>query len=66
MKKNEPLNIRPVGNGFIVEPLRYQDMVNLDSNILVFDDYEDMVEFVSGHFDRVKEYEQCYENQLAR
>ena len=65
MKKNESITIRRAANGFIVEPVVvYSDMVREDQTLFVFDDYEDMVEFVSIHFERVKNYDECYEDNL--
>ena len=62
MKKNDDIQIRAVLNGFIVEPRIAPENSHINHGALVFDSYEDMVEFISGHFDRVKDADDCYEN----
>ena len=51
--QNVPLNVRQVGNGFVVEPSyqSFRDRVIMDTEIRVFQSYAELEDFLAGHFD---------------
>jgi len=52
--KNTPINIRNVGNGFVVTPALWgRDVVtsaSSDSDTLVFETLANLQQFIAGHF----------------
>lgn len=52
--KNTPINIRNVGNGFVVTPALWgRDVVTIassDSDTLVFESLANLQQFIAGHF----------------
>jgi hypothetical protein len=51
MNKGEPVNIRKVGNGFIVNPEVGQNMAISDHNTMVFNDITQMNDWLVGYFE---------------
>ena len=55
MKRNEPVNIQPVGNGFLVEPghgARDPACMFSRKDQLVFQTFTDLNHYLAQHFDQ--------------
>ena len=50
MKENDPIEIRTVGNGFIVAPRIGPMVAILDSETKVFRSMNELCRFIEGHF----------------
>ena len=50
MNKGEPVNIRKVGNGFIVTPIQHPATAVSDHETMVFNEIICMNDWLEGHF----------------